>query len=105
MDAMQISTLGLFMPRPGVMLVTARKDKFTDISIAFHSMRKDMTGKPGRRKPRNHAGLYLAVRNEDLAVRNEAAHASRQYSTETIQHCLCWAALGTFFVELILLIK
>jgi hypothetical protein len=68
---------------------------FADIK----NMRKAVTGNPA--KPRNHAGLYLAVRNESA----RASHASRQYSTEIIERYICLTALGTFLVELCLLIK
>jgi hypothetical protein len=65
---------------------------FADIK----NMRKAVTGNPA--KPRNHAGLYLVVSNQ-------STHASRQYSTEIIERYICLTALGTFLVELCLLIK
>jgi hypothetical protein len=65
---------------------------FADIA----NMRKVVTGNLA--KPLNHAGLYLVVSNQ-------STHASRQYSTEIIERYICLTALGTFLVELCLLIK
>jgi hypothetical protein len=65
-------------------------------------MRKDVTGNPDSSKPRNHAGLYLVVRNKSKRV----SHASPQYATGIMPRHLCWTAFGTFMVGVLcLLIK